>query len=271
MPIAENNGVNLYYRDFGQGEQAVVFVHGLGLSGSFWFDLPERLLEESAKSQRVIAIDNRGTGRSSAPLKPFKLSHMADDLNAILEHAGVSKAIVVGISMGGMIAQHFAIRHPDKAAGLLLIATSAGLPHARIPHISTIKKLAELPFIAQEDARQSLAELLLPKAEEHNWNQHLGGWTEVMKSEKPRSHAFLLQLGAVTLHYTGKKLRNIHCPTVIITGDEDMLVPPVNSQILQSMMPHAQLEILPSVGHAVEALAPEAIIRNVDNVLTEAL
>ena len=270
MPVAENKGVNLHYRDFGQGEQAVVFVHGLGLSGSFWFDLPERLLRESAESLRVIAIDNRGTGRSSAPLKPFKLSHMADDLSAVLEHAGVSKAIVVGISMGGMIAQHFAIRHPDKAAGLLLIATSAGLPHARIPHIGTIKKLAGLPFIPQEDARQNLAELLLPKAEQHNWAQYLGGWDTAMQKEKPRSHAFLLQLGAVSLHYTGKKLQDIRCPTVIITGDEDRLVPPINSQILKARLPHAQLKELPGVGHAVEALAPEVIIASIQDVLNEA-
>jgi pimeloyl-ACP methyl ester carboxylesterase len=195
---------------------------------------------------------------------------MADDLAVMLKHAGIDKAVLVGLSMGGMIAQHFAIHYPEQTTGLVLIATSSGLPHARVPHMTTIKKLAELPFIAREEARKSLSELLLPKAEQHNMTKHLGGWDEVMREEKPRPHSFLLQLGAVATHYTGKKLQDIDCPTVIMTGDEDVLVPPINSKILKSRLPHAQLKELPGVGHAVEALAPEAVIASIQDVLNEA-
>jgi len=270
MPVADNNGINLHYQDLGQGEQAVVFINGLGLSGRFWFKLPEQLLEASNQDLRILCIDNRGSGRSSAPFKPYGMRQMADDLAAMLKHAGIDKAVLVGLSMGGMIAQHFAIHYPEQTAGLVLIATSSGLPHARAPHVSTIKKLAQLPFIPQEDARQNLAELLLPKAEQHNTKKHLGGWAEVMREEKPRPHSFLLHLGAVATHYTGKKLQDIDCPTVIMTGDEDVLVPPINSQILKSRLPHAQLKELSGVGHAVEALAPEAVIASIQDVLNEA-
>ena len=270
MPIADNNGVNLHYQDLGQGEQAVVFINGLGLSGRFWFKLPQQLLNASNHNLRILCVDNRGSGRSSAPFKPYGMHQMADDLAVMLKHAGIDKAVLVGLSMGGMIAQHCAIRHPEKTAGLVLIATSAGLPHARIPHMATLKKLAELPFIAREEARKSLSELLLPKAEQNNFEKHLGGWAGVMREEKPRPHSFLLHLGAVATHYTGQKLQGIHCPTAIMTGDEDILVPPINSELLKARLPHAQLKELPGVGHAVEALAPEDIIASIQDVLNEA-
>jgi pimeloyl-ACP methyl ester carboxylesterase len=115
----------------GPGAPAVVLIQGLGLSSRFWFDLPDRLRPK----WRVVLLDNRGVGRSDRPRGPYRMAAMADDVAAVLNAAGVQRACIVGISLGGMIAQHVALRHPARVAGLVLLATTAGFPHARLPPI----------------------------------------------------------------------------------------------------------------------------------------
>ena len=115
--------VRIHWESHGESRgPAVVLVQGLGLSSRFWFDQPARL----SKHQRVITLDNRGTGRSDKPRRPYRLPQMADDVARVIREANAGPAIVVGISMGGMIAQHVAMRHPKDVAGLVLIATTPG-------------------------------------------------------------------------------------------------------------------------------------------------
>src|SRR4249920_1609165 len=123
--------VKIHWESHGGIERgpAVVLVQGLGLSSRFWFDQPQRL----SKKRRVITLDNRGTGRSDKPRRPYRLPQMADDVARVIRDANAGPAIVVGISMGGMIAQHVAMRHPRDVKALVLLATTPGLPHATLP------------------------------------------------------------------------------------------------------------------------------------------
>jgi len=132
MPFTASRGCRIHYRALGEGP-AVVLVQGLGLSSRFWFDVPESLATDPTRKRRVLAVDNRGTGLSERPRGVWSMATMADDLAAVLDDAGEKDAIVVGISMGGMIAQHFALRHPTRARGLVLFATTPGFLFGALP------------------------------------------------------------------------------------------------------------------------------------------
>lgn len=259
MPYANGaQGVRIHYRVIGDKGPVTILLHGLGLSGRFWFSLPGLL------GGRVIVMDNRGTGHSDCPGRPWKMAHMADDALAVLDAAGAKTAVVAGISMGGMIAQHLTLRHPDRVTGLVLMATSAGLPHARFPGLGTLKNLVSLPLIDEEEAGRRLARLLLPKSELPRAREHLSGWREALLEEAAKPRSFFYQLGAVMAHSTGFRLKRIKCPTVVLVGAQDALVPPKNSRILHKLIPGSHLEMLPHVGHGIEILDKEAIRRAVE-------
>ncbi len=120
MPLAAINGLNLYYEEAGSGPPLLLIA---GLSGTTlgW----AMLLPALAAHFRVIAFDNRGAGRSSAPPGPYTTRQMAGDAAALLEHLGITRAHVIGLSLGGMIAQELALAHPERVDHLVLYATYA--------------------------------------------------------------------------------------------------------------------------------------------------
>jgi pimeloyl-ACP methyl ester carboxylesterase len=241
----------------------VVLIQGLGLSGRFWFVLPEEL---AASGYRVLVPDNRGTGKSELPRRPFRMSAMADDVAAVLDAEGIERTVVAGISMGGMIAQHVAIRHAPRVEGLVLMATTCGLPHGKLPGPRAIKTLLSLPFARGREASRLMAELLLPAHEIRNAREHLADWPAAMREEPPRPQSFFMQLGAVLTHSTGGRLSEITCPTIVMTGEHDILVPPDNSAIIASLIPRATLERLPECAHAIPALDRKCLSRAIQHV-----
>lgn len=153
VPYARSAGGNLvHYRVFGHEGPAVVLVQGLGLSGRFWFTIPEDL---ARAGYRVVVPDNRGTGRSDLPSRPWPIGAMADDVAAVLDTEGVDLAVVVGIAMDGTIAPHVALRHPHRSDGLVLLATTCGLPHGKLPSARTLQVLLPLPFARGRDEHAS--------------------------------------------------------------------------------------------------------------------
>ena len=141
MPFATARNARIHYTVHGDRRGTpVVLLQGLGLSSRFWFDVPELLSEDAETPRRVIAVDNRGTGRSDKPRTPWTMSTMADDVAAVLDDAGVEGAFVVGISMGGMIAQHVALRHPTRVKGLVLLATTAGFLMGALPEAKALAR-----------------------------------------------------------------------------------------------------------------------------------
>jgi len=269
MPFASGpGGARIYYEVRSETKEAassaVVLVQGLGLSSRFWFDLPERLAK-GAKPRRVVVLDNRGAGRSDKPRGPYRMATLADDVAAVLEAAGVEKAIVVGISLGGMIAQHVALRHPDKVAGLVLLATTAGVPYARLPRARALATLLGLPIVGRfrtpAQVGRALARLLLAEKDVPRAGELLSQWPAAMRAEPMLPRSYFAQLAAVATHSTGSRLRRIACPTVVVTGDEDILIPPHNSRLLARLIPGAHLEVVRSCGHAIPASDPDCIER----------
>src|SRR5262249_19701978 len=120
MPILDRDGVSLYYEVHGEGEP-ILCVMGLGGNIHFW----EFQIAAFAARHRTVAFDNRGAGRSDKPKGPYSIPLLADDAMAVLDAAGVKRAHVVGISMGGMIAQDVVLRYPERVQSLTLACTFA--------------------------------------------------------------------------------------------------------------------------------------------------
>src|SRR5580700_1765938 len=125
MPTIQNQGAKIYWDEQGQGTP-VLLIMGLGYPSQMWYRMRPLLVEH----YRTIALDNRGVGRSDIPPGPYPIAVMAADAAAVLDAAGVDNAHVYGISMGGMIAQEFALQYPKRVRSLILGCTAAGGPNA---------------------------------------------------------------------------------------------------------------------------------------------
>lgn len=252
-----------------EARPTVVLVQGLGLSARFWFDLPRRLAS-ATRPHRVVVLDNRGTGRSDKPAGRYKMATFADDVAAVMDEARIERATVVGISLGGMIAQHVALRHPRRVSGLVLMATTAGLPYARLPKLRALATLVGLPIMqrARGPAQigRSLARLLLSEQDVPRARELLAEWPAAMRAEPVSPRAYFSQLTAVLGHSTGFRLKRVTCPTIVVTGDDDVLIPPHNSRMLARLVPGAHLEVLRACGHAISASDPDCVQRTLDRL-----
>jgi len=237
-------------------------VQGLMLDGRFWFELPRQLAEDPDQPWFVIVPDNRGVGRSPLPGRPWTMADMADDVVAVLDALGIRRAVVAGISMGGMISQHVALRHPERVAGLLLMATWPGLPYGKLPPLRTLNMLVD-SAIRRPRTIDPLAHLLLPEHLHSSAPTLLRDWIDLVREARPSRKAFLGQFAAIGTHSTGHKLERIEIPVRVVTGDEDRLVPPRNSEVLASRIRGAGLEVLPKVGHAIPLIDRQVVHRNV--------
>jgi pimeloyl-ACP methyl ester carboxylesterase len=267
MPLVPG-AVRIHYADIPATAPAqkppVVLIQGLGLPGAFWFDAPKSLTE---RGHRVIVMDNRGTGDSDRPQPPYSLTEMADDVARALDHAGIDQAFVCGISMGGMISQHFALRHTQRVLGLVLLCTTPGLPHATIPGPRAVGRLLSLPVRPKESAARSLSRMLLAKERWAEASTLLAPWREQMAISTPTPATFVGHFTAAARHYTGSRLRGLRVPVHVVTGDGDGLIPPKNSATLARLLPDASLEVLQGGGHALLSTHPDVVARGIERLL----
>ncbi len=258
--------LSIHYRDLGEGDP-VVLIQGLGLSSRFWFDIPERV---ASLGFRVLAPDNRGTGESALPKRPFGMASFAADIARVLDAAGVESAFVAGVSMGGMIAQNFALLHPHRVRGMVLMATTPGMPAGRIPPLGTLGKLVTMPLRRGPDASRALATLLLAPEALPRARELLADWPAAAAADGPRPKTFAAHLGAIATHRAAKRLHTLRCPVHVMTGESDVLVPPQNSEILARLIPGATLERLAGTGHAITAGDRDVVGRALERVRARA-
>jgi 3-oxoadipate enol-lactonase len=269
MPFATGHGgAQIYYETTGESGPWVVLIQGLGLSSRFWFHMPRLLADDATSPHRVLLVDNRGTGKSDRPRGPYRMAHMADDVAAAIRAAGIGDAIVCGISMGGMIAQEVALRHPTLVRGLVLLATWAGMPHVELPRPHALFSLLTLPLRRDASRGKTLARLLLPRAHLRRARDLMSAWPAAFAQERVDPWSFFAQVAAATLHTTGFRLKQITCPTVVVCGDEDVIMRVRNAEILAARIPNAQLQILPGVGHGIPMMDEQAIARAVSAINT---
>lgn len=224
------------------------------MSSKTWLDCSTPLIQ---RGFRVAAIDNRGTGLSQKSLPPYSMREMANDAAFLIDYLQ-GPAIVAGISLGGMIAQHIAIDHPDKVSGLVLAATTVGLPFGKLPHPSVLRALTFGLLGHRKSALELRTYLVNPSTLEHD-SSLVDEFERVAASEKVALRTVVGQLGAACAHSTYFRVKNIRVPVEVIAGDRDMILPTPNATILSRRIQGAALTILPKAGHAFPLEYPLAI------------
>lgn len=252
MPHAIHNGCRLYWERDGQPEHpALLLLRGLGRSSRHWGELRELL----ARSFYLLLTDNRGVGRSDAPWPPYSTPMMADDHVAILDAAGVARTHVFGISLGGMIAQQLAIRHPARVDRVILGCTTPGGRHGeRRP--GTIKALLRASLTGERGMR-SIAPLLLSAETLRAHPELVDQSIAIARSEPRQRRGMVGQLLAARNHNAWHQLPQIVAPTLVVTGTADLLIPPGNSTKIAERIPGARLHLIEGAGHDFPADRPD--------------
>lgn len=247
MPKAKVGDINIYYEVHGEGE-GLVLIMGYGGSSAGWF----RQIPGLSREYRVVALDNRGTGRSDKPDISYTTEMMAGDVAGLLERIGIEAAHIYGVSMGGYIAQHFALGYPERTISLILGCSLCGGPHAIMPDAEVMSLLFDFERMQQQTPEERLRGVLpfLFNQEFINDNPDIIDQFMAKSVEYATPlHGFTRQAEASTGHDTYDRLPQILAPTLVIAGDADMMIPAENSKLLASRIPNAELAILENMGH----------------------
>ncbi|WP_040204616.1 alpha/beta fold hydrolase [Neobacillus jeddahensis] len=246
MPITKSNGIDLYYEVHGEGEP-LLLIMGLSLNSKSWF----RTVPALSKDYQVIIFDNRGVGLSSKPNTPYSIELMAEDARSVLDAVGVESAHVYGISMGGMIAQKLAIKHPQRIKSLILgCTTSGGVNHVQPgADVSMLMLSRGSSTATPEEMAWATAPILYSQAfiEKHH---DLVAEDIQKRIELPiQPYAYMLQLQACLAHDCYNEIDQIQIPTLVIHGDSDRLVPYENGITLAEKIPNAEFLTIEGAGH----------------------
>lgn len=261
MPTLNANGVDLYYRDDGAG-QPVLFIQGLGVDHRGWGSVAAPL----SKRFRCISFDNRDVGRSSQVAAEYGVLDMADDALGLLDALGIERADVVGVSMGGVIAQEIAIRHPERVRKLVLVSTyTSGDPRGRA--IFEGQALLRRTLSREEYCRATFWSVY-----GHQDYRREGFIDEMVRRTagndlwQPQD-AYERHVRAVLTGYTEDRLQQIVAPTLIVVGDEDILTPMRFSSLLAREIPDNRLCVVEGAGHGMIWSHAEQVVEQVGEFL----
>lgn len=242
MPRLEVNSIQLYYEDYGSGDP-VVCIGGLAGNTRAWKETVDAL----AARHRVILFDNRGTGQSDQPDGPYSTELFADDTAALMRSLKVGRAHIIGRSLGGAIAQHLHLRHPDLVRSLVLASSFARVqPYgdrvfATWRHIVTtsgkplLARVQSLFFFAPSFFERQAAVV--------------DATERIFVENTQRPEAYVASSLALSHHDTRARLKEIRVPTLVIVGREDLLTAVACSEELAAGIPGARLEVIEDASH----------------------
>lgn len=255
MPEVEVAGRKLFYLRRGQGEP-LLLMQGMSGNHAHW---GEALLDALARDFELTIYDHRGMGHSAPIDGPFSIADLAEDAAGLLDELGIDSTHVLGLSMGGMVAQALALRHPERVRTLTLVGTSPSGPRgARTPD-STVQALTAAYMSGS-------TEKILRAGFEHNvspgWAEDPGHYEEFLAMQGfARSPVEMLgpQLEAIRGHDVLDRLEQIGAPVLIVHGSADRILPVENARLIAQRLPDARLEILEDVGHVVGWERPDEL------------
>lgn len=266
------NRAHIAYRTIGHSEgDPLVLVQGLGMPGMMWADLAKHLAEHGFS---VALLDNRGTGDSINHKPFFLMSDLADDVAAVIDAEFDRPAFIAGISLGGMIAQNVAIRHPNKLEGMVLAATTVGLPHNLMNGAffrpEALALLVRLTLFPSSIKPGDIRRLLAHEDYDENMHEFLGRMRDALGASPTPATTYVRQLIAATLHSSAKHISQFDKPVKVITGDSDFLIPPKNSELIARALPRATVTVVPRAGHIFPVERPEYLPRAIIELREEA-
>ncbi len=247
------NGVRLFYAARGKPHSpTLLLIHGFPLDHGFW---AAQLAGLSAQA-RVIAPNLRGHGRSEVAAGPYSMEQHADDLAALLDHLGVGRAIVAGLSMGGYIALAFWRRHAARVQGLALIDTRAE-PDTEAGKANRQALAARLPLIgAAAYADEMLPRLLAPT---RLADLAIANRARAIMARQPVAGIVTTLRSLADRPDNRPTLPTITVPTLVVVGEADALTPPADSAAMGAAIPAAQLVIIPAAGHLSPLENPRSV------------
>ncbi|KAI0807433.1 alpha/beta-hydrolase [Fomes fomentarius] len=261
---------SLYLEVHGSGPEKVVFIMGLNSSSAGW--LPQVDYFGRKPEYSILVFDNRGVGNSGSPRGPYTTSGMADDVVTLLDYIGWKEKHqihVVGVSLGGMIAQELATKIPERIASLSLIVTKPGRRRlVELPPYVGLKNLTRTMMIREPEKRiPYVLEMLFPQEwlDAKNPDDPEGRTNREIQTEaykrrvavtRPQSFiAGISQMAAATTHHVSpERLRTIASTipkVLIVTGDSDHLIDPENSHFIAKHMPSAEFVVREGSGHGL--------------------
>lgn len=250
MPFADVNGQRLHYEDSGTGEEVVVFSHGLFMDHSM-FDAQVALLRDR---YRCITWDERGHGQTESDLKPFTYWDSASDALGLLEHLGVRRAVLAGMSQGGYLSLRAALTAPERVKALVLMDSGTGVEDpAKLEGYDQLLDAWCSHGLPQEVADTVAAIILGPGyPETAAWQAK---WRAMPTDAVRRVYATLRDRE----DDVAPRLAELTMPALVIHGEEDAAIPVDEARELVDRLPDAELVVVPGAGHAANLTHPDAV------------
>ena len=233
MPTVDANGVELAYEWYGQGDETLVLVNGLADAKESW----EAQIPAFSERYRVLAYDNRGLGGSSIPPGPYTTADMADDLHGLVEGLGLDRFHLLGTSMGGMIAQEYAIAHADRLLSAAFCNTYAW-PGPFCLRMFALWRDA-VPVLGVGYTQR---DVLLWAFTTDFFEQREAELVEVeaaMAANPQPAEPYLAQLSSIETHDTRGRLGAVSCPVLTLAGEQDLIIYPALSRRLHEELPRS--------------------------------
>jgi 3-oxoadipate enol-lactonase len=263
--LIELPDVAIWVRQMGQGEP-VLCLSGLGYSSWCWEEFMARLAPEF----HMIAMDNRGTGRSEKPPGPYWIEMMADDAVRVLEHLQAPPAHIVATSMGGYIALTMAKRHPDRIKSLVLVDTSKGGPGTRLVPEETYEAWHEASFMGARPFAERTMHFSFRQGYLENNPERFHEFLERRLEYPTPPMCWSAQNGACILFLEkGVDVSKIHQPALVIHGTDDRVLPFENGKILAEALPNATFVPFEGGGHLTFLEEPEKFAKLVLQFLNQ--
>lgn len=255
MKKARVGDIDICYQVMGSGHPLILIM---GLTANMdWWD-PE-LLDQLSSRYRLLLFDNRGAGRTDAPEGEFSIEQFANDTAGLMEAVGIDHANVLGVSMGGMIAQELVLSHPEKVDKLILCATFCGGEKAVYADREVLMKMVDRSGTPEQQVRKTVT-LLFPedwlKEHEDYFRDFFRRYSIAPVTEENAMRQFM----ATVTFNTYDRLPTVQKPTLIACGTEDVLVPAANSKILAERIPGTRLVEFEDAGHGfINQCRPEFV------------
>lgn len=245
MPQAQVSDAELYYEVHGDGDP-LVLIPGFGAGMWIWFKQVEAL----AQRFRVITFDPRGLARSSGGGRGFaSMGQLAGDVESLLRVLEIERAHIVGASFGGFVAQEFALAYPERTNALILCCTSYGGVGHIPPSAETLSALASTKGLnTGERVRANLLLAFSPEYVEEE-REEIEQVIRLREANFVPEEVYLHQLQAAVAFDASARVSQIGARTLVITGDEDIIVPSQNSLNLAARIPRAELIVIPGGSH----------------------
>jgi 3-oxoadipate enol-lactonase len=240
MSFVQNQETKIYWDEEGRGEP-VLLIMGLGYPSRLW----HRTRPMLAQDFRTVALDNRGVGLSDVPPGPYSISSMASDAAAVLDAAGVSRAHVFGVSMGGMVAQEFALQYPARTRSLILGCTSSGGPSA----VRAERKVSDILMVRGMSLERARVAILPYIYDVHTPPDKIEEDVNLRRQCLPSLEGYSAQLQGILAWEAYSRIAQITAPTLVIHGKSDALVPPGNGELIAARIPGAKLVLLDHASH----------------------